>query len=145
MQATVAQSGGRSDEDRQLRACAVLENGSLGTFAVLHDFAENRGIGGMCLDMEGNIIATAGWELGGRGPMIYVFAPDGRILETHPVSAKRPTNCTFGDADLKTLYVTSTEGHLFRARTERQGRLWRPAARRQPDTNGQPPSATART
>ena len=43
--------------------------------------AENRGIDGMCLDIEGNIIATAGWELGGPGPMIYVFSPDGRVLE----------------------------------------------------------------
>ena len=58
--------------------------------------------------------------------MIYVFAPDGRVLETHPVIAKRPTNCSFGDDDLKTLYVTSTEGHVFRTRTERQGRLWYP-------------------
>ena len=124
----VAQSGRRSDEDRQLRAYPLLNDGSLGAFDVLHDFGENRGIDGMCLDVEGNIIAAAGWELGGPGAMIRVFAPDGRVLETHPVSAKRPTNCTFGDADLKTLYVTSTEGHLFRTRTERQGRLWYPAA-----------------
>ena len=140
----VAQSGRRSGEDRQLRAYPLLEDGSLGAFAVLHDFGENRGIDGMCLDMEGNIIATAGWELGGPGAMIYEFSPDGRVLETHPVSAKRPTNCTFGDADLKTLYVTSTEGHLFRARTERQGRLGYPAPKLQPGTNGPPPSATAR-
>ena len=139
----VAQSGRTSGEDRQLRAYPLLEDGSLGTFAVLHDFGENRGIDGMCLDMEGNIIAAAGWELGGPGPMIYVFAPDGRVLETHPVSANRPTNCSFGDEDLKTLYVTSTEGHLFRARTERQGRLWYPAPKLQPGTNGQPPSAAA--
>jgi gluconolactonase len=58
--------------------------------------------------------------------MIYVFAPDGRILEQHPVPCSKPTNCTFGDADLRTLYVTSIEGHLFCARTERQGRLLYP-------------------
>jgi gluconolactonase len=141
----VAQSGRRADEDRQLRAYPLLDDGSLGTFSVLHDFCENRGIDGMCLDIEGNIIATAGWELGGPGPMIYVFAPDGQVLENHPVSAKRPTNCSFGDADLKTLYVTSTEGHLFRARTERQGRLWYPAAKQQPGGDSQPPSARGQT
>ena len=122
----IAQSGRRPDEKRQLRAYPVKEDATLGEASVLHDFGENRGIDGMCLDTEGNIVATAGWEHGGPGPMLYVFSPQGDVLETHPVDAKRPTNCTFGDVDLKTLYVTSTEGHLFRARTERQGRLWYP-------------------
>ena len=76
----------------------------------------------MCLDVEGNIVATAGYELGGPGPMIYVFSPSGQVLEMHPVPCKRPTNCAFGGADLQTLFVTSTEGHLFQARTERAGR-----------------------
>ena len=122
----VAQSGRGPDEKRQLRAYPVNEDETLGEGLVLHDFGENRGVDGMCLDTTGNIIATAGWENGGPGPMIYVFSPQGDVLETHPVDAQRPTNCTFGDDDLKTLYVTSTEGHLFRAPTDRQGRLWYP-------------------
>jgi gluconolactonase len=117
----VAQSGRRADEKRQLRAYPVKGDGTLGACTVLHDFGEHRGIDGMRLDSEGNIVATAGWELGGPGPMIYVFSPEGKILEQHPVPAKRPTNCAFGDEDLQTLYVTTTEGHLFRARTERRG------------------------
>jgi gluconolactonase len=52
--------------------------------------------------------------------MIYVFAPNGRVLETHPLPAI-PTNCTFGDADIRTLYVTTYTGELYRARTDRQG------------------------
>ena len=33
-----------------------------------------------------------------------------------------PTNCAFGDADLASLYVTSTDGSLYRARnTGRRG------------------------
>lgn len=39
--------------------------------------------------------------------MIYIFAPSGRVRETHPVPKDRPINCTFGDADLGTLYVTT--------------------------------------
>ena len=86
-----------------------------------------RGVDGMCLDTNGNIIACAGWEEAGPGPMIYVFAPSGRVLETHPVPVDRPTNCTFGDADLGTLYVTSGGGHLFRVRdTGRRGWLLYP-------------------
>lgn len=123
----VAQSGRRPDEKRQLRAYPVRDDGSLGPAEVLHDFGTNRGIDGMKLETAGNIIATAGWELGGPGPSVYVFSPQGEVLARHPVAAKRPTNCAFAEADLKTLYVTSTEGHLFRARTEFTGRHLYPA------------------
>lgn len=122
----VAQSGRRPDEKRQLRAYPVGEDGSLGPAEVLHDFGENRGIDGMCLDTEGNIVATAGWDLGGPGPSIYVFSPRGDVIERHPVPANRPTNCTFAEDGMRTLYVTSTDGHLFRTETERQGRLLYP-------------------
>ena len=122
----VAQSGRERDEKRQLRAYPVQSDLTLGAPAVLHDFGENRGIDGMCLDEEGNIVATAGWELGGPGSMIYVFAPSGKVLEQHPVPAKRPTNCAFGGPDRTTLYVTTIEGHLFQARTKRRGWLLYP-------------------
>jgi gluconolactonase len=79
----------------------------------------------MRLDTEGNIIATAGWELGGPGPMIYVFSSSGEVKEMHPVPCRRPTNCAFGGDRLSDLYVTSIEGFLFRTPTSRQGRpLW---------------------
>ncbi len=117
----VAQSGRRADEKRELRAYPVEGSGQLGAFTVLHDFGDHRGVDGMCLDSEENIVATAGYELGGPGPSIYVFSRSGEILERHDVPAKRPTNCAFGDDDLTSLYVTSTEGHLLRARTGRQG------------------------
>lgn len=122
----VAQSKYGEGEKRELRAYPVLEDGTLGEHRVLHNFYPHRGIDGMCLDTEGNLIATAGWEVGGPGGMIYVFAPNGRVLETHPLPCNRPTNCTFGDADLRALYVTSIEGHLLRARTDRQGLLHYP-------------------
>lgn len=125
----VAQSGRREDEYRQLRAYAVAGDGSLGRMDILHDFGAHRGIDGMCLDTEGNIIATAGWKQGGPGPSIYVFSPSGEVIERHDVPVDRPTNCTFGGDDLSTLYVTTIEGYLFRVRTERRGRLLYPAAR----------------
>tara|TARA_B100001971_G_scaffold207077_1_gene226751 strand:- start:30 stop:182 length:153 start_codon:yes stop_codon:yes gene_type:complete len=47
-------------------------------------------------------------------------------LETHPTPVDRPTNCSFGGPDLTTLYVTTGEGHLLKAETERRGRFWFP-------------------
>ncbi len=119
----VSQAGFLSAEKRELRGYPIRDDGSLGTDSVLHNFAPYRGIDGMCLDTHGNLIATAGADSGGPGSMIYVFEPDGRIVETHPVPVDRPTNCTFGGADFKTLFVTSMGGYLLRAETGRQGRL----------------------
>ena len=112
--------------DRELRAYPINEDGSLGAYAMLHAFGSDgrnpqRGIDGMCLDREGNIVATAGWPSAGPGPLIYVFAPNGRVIETHPVPCVRPTNCSFGGPDRSTLYVTSAEGHLFKAETDMTG------------------------
>jgi SMP-30/Gluconolactonase/LRE-like region len=50
--------------------------------------------------------------------MIYIWDPKGRVLETHPmpVGVDSPTNCTFGDPDHQTLYITTAGGHLFLVR-----------------------------
>jgi gluconolactonase len=122
----VAQSGRNPEEKRELRAYPVRRDGSLGRYKVLHDFGQYRGIDGMCLDSEGNIVATAGYREGGPGPMIYVFSPTGKVLETHPTPVDRPTNCTFGGSDITTLYVTTGEGYVLQAETKRQGRLLYP-------------------
>jgi gluconolactonase len=122
----VAQSEYGEERKRELRAYPIRDDDTLGPFEVLHNFYPHRGIDGMCLDVEGNIIATAGWEVSGPGPMIYVFAPNGRVLETHPVPADRPTNCTFGGMDLTTLFVTAGSGEVFRTETQRKGLLTYP-------------------
>lgn len=124
----------QSDYDgvRDLRAYPLQDDDTLGRPLVLHRFGEDfrgvhRGLDGMVLDTEGNIIACGGWREAGPGPMVYVFAPSGRVLETHPTPVDRPTNCTFGDPDLSTLYVTTGGGHLFRVRgTGRRGWLLYP-------------------
>ncbi len=118
----VAQSEYGEGKKRELRAYPIEADAAVGEYQVLHNFYPHRGIDGMCLDTEGNIIATAGWARSGPGPMIYVFAPRGRVLETHPLPTDFPTNCTFGDEDLQTLYVTAG-GCLYRTRTEHKGYL----------------------
>ena len=127
----VAESGSTRGIPRQLRAYPIKDDGTLGTYDALFTWGEDargphRGIDGMCLDIEGNIIATAGYYTAGSGPMLYVFSPSGRVLETHPVPANRPTNVCFGGPDMSTVFVTSTQGHFFRARTERVGWVMHP-------------------
>ena len=121
----VAQSRREPDEVRQLRAYPIGEDGSLGPAKVFYDFGAHRGIDGMCLDTEGNILATAGSIDSGPGPSIWVFSQDGEVIDRHPVP-QSPTNCTFGDADLRTLYLTTATGEVFMARTEHQGSLLYP-------------------
>jgi gluconolactonase len=114
---------------RQLRAYPVCGDGSLGPARVLHDFGSHRGIDGMTLDAEGNVVAACGWRRpwwrrSGPGPRIAVFAPSGAILEEHPLVGL-PTNVCFGGPDLSDLYVTGyiagTGGFLWRAKTQRCG------------------------
>jgi gluconolactonase len=116
----VAESPPAPGGHRQLRAYPVEADGALGPMRVLHDFGPHRGIDGMRVDRVGNIVASCGWTEGGPGPRIAVFAPDGTVLEEHPTPAV-PTNCAFGDADRRSLYVTGYDGGLYRARTDRQG------------------------
>ena len=90
----VAQSGREKTEKRQLRAYPVKDDYSLGPGEVLHDFGKHRGIDGMRLDSEGNIIATAGWELGGPGPRIS----KGSTHVEGSLSSGAPTRrCTFSE------------------------------------------------
>jgi len=121
----------RDDIDRELRAYPINEDGSVGPSRVLHAFGKDstgvhRGIDGMCLDRDGNIIATAGWDRSGPGPLIYVFAPSGRVIETHRAPCDMPTNCCFGGPTMTTLFMTNLAGQLFRAETDRVGWIMYP-------------------
>ena len=117
---------------RELRAYPINDDGTLGKYATLHTFGidhrgVHRGVDGMTLDAEGNILAPCGSRKSGPGPLMYVFSPVGRVLETHPLPFDHPTNCCFGDADMQSLYVTTGEGYLYRARTDRKGWIMWPA------------------
>ena len=103
---------------RELRAYPILSDRALGRPAALHSFGSDYngaqpGISGICVDAEGNIVACGGSSRNGPGALVYVFSPGGRVLETHPVPAEEPTNCCFGGPGMRSLFVTTTEGHLF--------------------------------
>jgi gluconolactonase len=102
--------------NQQLLAFPLTPDGSVGPKRVLHDFGKMRGIDGMCVDRRGNIYGAAG---SGKSSGVYVFNPEGKQLAVIPVP-ETPTNCTFGDKDHKTLYVTAGKS-LYRIRLNAEG------------------------
>ena len=112
---------------RELRAYPILADASLGQPAVLHTFGgdyrgAHRGAEGLCVDSGGNLLACAGWNKSGPGPLVYVFSPSGAVLETQALPCDSPMRIAFGDADLASFYLTTAEGSLYRARgTGRRG------------------------
>jgi gluconolactonase len=118
----VADGEPREGQRREVRAYPVRDDGTLDHPIVLHAFGadhrgHHRGIEGMCLDADGNIVAVGGWRRSGPGPLVHVLAPSGAVLETHPIPADLPNKCCFGGPGLDTLYVATGGGHLYRALT----------------------------
>jgi gluconolactonase len=123
----VADGEPRATQARELRAYPIRSDGSVDHPAVLHTFGQDhrgpqRGIEGMCVDRDGNIVAVAGWRRNGPGPLVYVFSPQGAVIESHEFPADLPNKCCFAGPGLDTLYVTTGGGHLYRAKTDRRGR-----------------------
>ena len=71
---------------------------------------------GMTRDVEGRIW-SARWE----GSCVVVHAPDGRVIERLPVPTRRVTSVCFGGPDFATLYITTSEGPVYEARTDTFG------------------------
>lgn len=113
--------GDTSVKCRELRAYLIEADDTLGNPSVLVTFGKDhrgphRGIEGMCLDSEGNIVACGGWKRSGPGPVVYVINPTGVILESHPFPEDLPMRCAFGGRNLDTLYVTTGLGNLYQAK-----------------------------
>jgi gluconolactonase len=119
----VAETDWREGGDNELRAYPICDDGTLGDHRVIHEFSPHRGVDGMCPTASGDIVATAGRERSGPGPMLYHFDPAGRVVETHPTPFDEPTNCAFGGPDLSTIYATGKYGGLYRAETDLTGAL----------------------
>ena len=110
-----------------MRSYPVNDDGSLGEMTVRTTLARTAGSTGWSWTPRATSSRRRAGDQGGPGSSVYVFAPDGEVIERHPVPVANPTNCTFGGDDLSTLYVTSIGGYLLRVETERQGRLHYPA------------------
>jgi sugar lactone lactonase YvrE len=104
---------------RELRAYPLDDHGHVGRPAVLHTFGadyygEHRGIEGMCLDVDGNLIVVCGSKAAGPGPLVMVMSPTGTILESHPIPGDKPARVAFGGKALDTLYICTLAGELFK-------------------------------
>jgi gluconolactonase len=117
----VADGDPNEAQTRELRAYPLRDDLTVDHPAVLHTFGadhrgSHRGIEGMCLDGQGNIVAVGGWRRSGPGPLVYVFSPQGAVIASHPFPADLPNKCCFAGAELDTLYVTTAGGELYCAR-----------------------------
>jgi gluconolactonase len=90
-------------KNRYLLAYPLNDDGTVGKKKVLHDFAPDRGIDGMAIDIKGNVYATAGK---GKTAGVTIFSPDGKKLDFIP-TPEDPSNCVFGGEDRRMLYITA--------------------------------------
>ena len=65
---------------------------------------------GSCIDAGGGL-----WNAEFHGARLVRYAPDGRVDRVVALPVKRPTCCTFGGPDLRTLYVTTTSQRMSEA------------------------------
>jgi N-acyl-D-amino-acid deacylase len=82
---------------------------------MLFDWKTSRGPDGFKMDREGRLFVAAG--LNNSNPPfetvepyhagIYVLSPEGALLDSISIPRDEVTNCAFGDADFKTLYITA--------------------------------------
>jgi len=71
---------------------------------------------GICVDDDNRAYVCVGGKAEGECGTIQVFACDGVSLSVHELPVRTPFACALGDADMKSLYITSAEGVLLRAR-----------------------------
>lgn len=112
------------------RADYDLQNGTIGEISVFHQFEHGKGRpDGASVDKEGCY-----WTALYEGARIARLNPAGEILEEIAIPAKCPTMVAFGDADLRTLYITTVgdrpeeeleifphSGSVFRVRVDVPG------------------------
>jgi len=116
---------------RALIAAQIGDRGKVREPRVIHEFKDQRGIDGMTVTTDGRIVAAAG---GGPKAGVYIFSPDGKLLEIIP-TPENPTNVEFAGDDRKTLYICAGKS-LYRIKTNMTGfALWPPAAPSVPSTS----------
>ena len=99
------------------------------TQKLIYDWGRGRGPDGMAIDERGRLYVAGGlnranppYETDEKPGGVYVFSPEGKLLLVIRIPVDEVTNCTFGGADRKTLYITAG-GTLWQVRTRSAGKL----------------------
>lgn len=110
------ESDGRLNRSRCIRRYALQSNGKVASGDILITFYPGRSGDGLCLDVHGNLYVAAGLhktrgssETLDTRPGIHVITPEGKLVGFVETPEDTITNCAFGGADLKTLYVTCSK------------------------------------
>lgn len=115
---------------RKLWKFSLRPDGSvdLSSGKVLFDWGKGRGPDGLKQDKEGNLYVAAGLNV--KNPPfepddsvkagVYVLSKEGELLDFVHVPTDEVTNCNFGNADKKTLYITGG-GTLYSIQTRIPG------------------------
>lgn len=97
---------------------------------LIFDWHDGRGPDGVKMDRKGRLYVAAGLNAphppfetadkfkGG----VYILSPDGKLLDFVPIPKDEVTNCAFGGADLKTLFITAG-GTLWSIPVDTPGRV----------------------
>ncbi len=117
-----------ADRNRSILAFDLDKGGRLSNRRTHINLYPGRSGDGMCIDAEGNLYVAAGLHKTRRTsetldtrPGIHVISPAGKLVAFRETPTDTITNCTFGGADLRTLYITSGK-HLHSIRTTVPGK-----------------------
>jgi len=119
---------------RKLWRFNLLENGTVDfqSQKLIHDWKTTRGPDGMKLDAAGRLFVAGGLNKPNlphetADPAtagVYVFSPEGKLLQWIPIPRDETTNCAFGGDDLRTVFVTAGCS-LWQFRVQTPGRpIW---------------------
>ncbi len=105
---------------QKLHRYEVQSDASLKSAGIVYDFSPDRGIDGMCLDLEGNIVAAAGQ---GATSGLFVVSPLGKLLLHRPIGEFSTNVCFAGDG--RDLYLTASKS-VYKLRCLKPGWVLQP-------------------
>ncbi|MDB5386578.1 MAG: gnl 1 [Planctomycetaceae bacterium] len=107
------ESDGRANRSRCIRRYELQSDGKVKNGKVLINFYPGRSGDGLCLDVAGNLYVAAGLhktrktsETLDTKPGIHVITPEGKLVGFVETPEDTITNCAFGGAEMKSLFVT---------------------------------------
>lgn len=116
---------------RKLWRFKLQADGSVaaGSRKLIYDWLDGRGPDGVKMDSLGRLFVAGGVNQSNQYESadkmkggVYVLSAAGKLLEFIPIPVDEVTNCNFGGADLKTLYITAG-GTLWSIPLQAPGRV----------------------